>query len=276
MTPESAHHIERYVLDPGSLTRSERRRVASLLRTDPAAQAWCDTLRTFYDDLAREDDIDDRVGAFVDTLFSPPNVLELHARPAVSSSGPTVLAAEAPAAARFETITALTARGDDVLVRVLRHRGTGEGRLYVITGDMETWAHALITFPEADLQVPVGPEGRATVPQLASTDTGALRSARVHRMLAAASLRGSRLRDLPDEGHLCTLETGHSLRFRRRGAVLQIRSAMHPAEAADLQYVVLAAESADGADCLVVALDAGRGRLHGRLPAPSYTVRLYA
>jgi hypothetical protein len=276
MTPENAHHVERYVLDPGSLTRSERRRMTALLRTDPAAQAWFDTLRAFYDELAREDTIDDRVDAFVDTLFSPPNVLELRARPAVSSSGPTVLAAEAPAAARYETVTALTARGDDVLVRVLRNRDTGEGRLYVITGNMETWAHALITFPEANLQVPVGAEGRAAVPQLADADTGTLRAAQVHRMLAAASLEGARLRNLPDEGHLCSLDTGHALRFRRRGAVLQIRCAMQPAEAVDLQYVVLASESAGGADHHVVGLDAGRGRLHGRLPAPRYTVRLYA
>ena len=48
MTPQEEEAIERYILAPGSLSASERKKVRRCLRHDRVAQAWEALLRDTY------------------------------------------------------------------------------------------------------------------------------------------------------------------------------------------------------------------------------------
>ena len=278
MTAEDAHHIEQYLLTPEVLAPDVRRSVEHLIEGDAAAQEWHRTLRVFYDALDETDGPAPAVDRFLDTLFSRSNVVALSAEAVPSSCAPTVMAADAASVqGGFETIAALRADEDDILIRVLRDRSTKEGRLYLIARGQEAWTHALVTFPEADLAVPIGASGRATVPELARVDPGALQQAALHRMLAEAQVDRQAVGGNDATAWSTLLASGHTLRLRSTGDGLAVQCALQDVDAPSPQYVAVEAASAAGADDVTVApIESGSAHLHGLPDASPYTIRLYA
>lgn len=278
MTSEDAHHIEQYLLNPSALAPDARRAVERLMANDAAAREWHRMLQAFYETLDATEAVSPAVDDFLDTLFAQPNVVHLHAEPGPSSGAPTVMAADtASIQGGFETIAVLRADDSGVLIRVLRDRSTNEGRLYLLARGQETWTHGLVRFPDADVAVPVGASGRATVPELATVDPASLQRAALHRMLAetrvdSAALSGD---DALPWSH--TFTSGHTLRLQSAEGGLGVHCALQDVDAPAPQYVVVQPASVDGsADARIVAVESGTARLDDLPEASTYAIRLYA
>jgi hypothetical protein len=176
MTLDDEALIEQYVRDAGALSYDRRSEARSLLEHDPAAAAYATVLRGFYDHLSEEDqrETDPRVTDFVDDLFDTESnsgsenreeakstVQAWPFRPAEEAQ-PTVMAAATDTeteGSRFAVLATLAAEAQNVLVRVVGDRGTGQGRLYVLSDRPEMQAHAVVSFPELDLDLATDSEG---------------------------------------------------------------------------------------------------------------------
>lgn len=176
MTLEDEALIERYVRDANALSDDRRSEARSLLEQDPVAAAYATVLRGFYDHLSEEDqrETDPRVTDFVDDLFDTESnsgsknreeakstVQAWPFRPAEEAQ-PTVMAAATDTeteGSRFTVLATLAAEAQNVLVRVVGDRGTGQGRLYVLSDRPEMQAHTVVSFPELDLDLATDSEG---------------------------------------------------------------------------------------------------------------------
>jgi hypothetical protein len=169
MTPDDERTIEQYVRRPDALGAEDRRVVERLIAQDPGAAAYAEFLRGFYDRMNAESASapSDRVEAFVEDLFQEEEKAVIPVQPfrPRREPRPTVLAADTAAPAderRFSVLTTLAAEAEDVLVRVVKDRDTGEGRLYVLAEPPERRAHVVVSFPDLGLDLVADEEGRLT------------------------------------------------------------------------------------------------------------------
>jgi hypothetical protein len=141
--------------------------VERLLETDPGAAAYAEFLRGFYDRLDEEEEreIDSRVEAFVDDLFesAAETVISVQPFQPPREARPTVLAAETTASRderRYSVLATLAAEAQQMLVRIVKDRDTGRGRLYVLADPPSQRAHVVVSFPDFGLDLVVDDEGR--------------------------------------------------------------------------------------------------------------------
>lgn len=258
MTVETAQHIERYVLAPSTLSAAERAEVEAAIDAHPAARAWAQELRAFYDALDLQQERPSAVRDLVNRLFPPPSALPLRALPLHSGTSPTTLAADAPSRApRLETIGALTADGEGIVVRVLRDRAAQTGRLYVLARDADLWGRAMVAFPQADTFVPTDESGTGTFPLPPDATSDAFQQAYLHRLLAETTVPTSRLRPDVDAEEpvrdastpLIRCSSNYAVRVRSApdaSDAARLRFAMQPADAARVEYVALLGRRAPG------------------------------
>lgn len=172
MDPGDERLIERFVRDPDRLPNDQRRAVERLIEEDPGARTYAEFLGDFYGRLDNEPlpPSGDRVDEFVEGLFEEEAVVPLRPFQPPRDARPTVLAAdtdsaraEAPAdERRFAVLTTLAAEEENLLVRVVKDRDTGRGRLYVLADPPERRAHVVVSFPDLDLNLVADEEGRTT------------------------------------------------------------------------------------------------------------------
>lgn len=166
MTPDDERTIEQYVRRPDALGAQDRRAAERLIAEDPGAAAYAEFLRGFYDRVDEESASppSDRVEAFVEDLFQEEKaVIPVQPFRPRREPRPTVLAADTAAPAderRFSVLTTLAAEAEDVLVRIVKDRDTGEGRLYVLAEPPERRAHVVVSFPDLGLDLVADEEGR--------------------------------------------------------------------------------------------------------------------
>jgi hypothetical protein len=230
--------LDRFVREPETLSETERQKARRLAESSPAAAAYADHLRDFYALLDEEQgrETPSQVEAFVDGVFSetadekeekaspdqpagdrPPATVE--ARPFSSRRGarPTVLAAatettsDSDAGQRFQTYATLTASGGEVLVRVVGDRSTGRGRIYVLSGNPERRAHAVVSLPGLGLDLLTGETGTATfdLPNPENRIDWKEATALVRRPLATARLSPGETRSLQPAGSSASLQCRH-------------------------------------------------------------------
>ncbi len=223
-------HIERFVQDPDRLSNDQRRAVERLIEEDPGARIYAEFLEDFYGRLDDEPLSPPRnhVDKFVARLFQreeEASVVPLRPFRPPRNTRPTVLAADTdstPADAptdkgRFIVLTTLAAENENLLVRIVKDRDTGQGRLYVLADPPEQRAHVVVSVPDFGLDLVADEEGRATfaLPMEVPSERWAEVHAVVRRPVAARAVA-------PDEEVVMHLPTGGTVLGEREGRVLRI------------------------------------------------------
>lgn len=230
MEPSDERRIERFVRDPESMPERQRRETRCLIEEDPGARAYAEFLRGIYDRLEGESLTrpSDRVDEFVEEVFSEEetnSAVPLRPFQHRGDPRPTVLAAETRATEarapsekrRFSVLTTLEAEAEDLLVRVLEDRDTGQGRVYVLAEPPERRACALVSFPGLGLDLATDEEGcrEFDMPPGISQEQWDRARAVVRRPVAERAVG-------PEEEIVVSLPDGSTLQGERDGEMLRV------------------------------------------------------
>lgn len=237
MSPRDEQLIEQFVRGPEQLSEERRQSAERLIDEDPGAQAYAEFVRGFYQRLESESSpsSSDRVEEFVEGLFSENEnaVVPLQPFRPRRESRPTVLAAETRTTdphvssdeRRFSVLTTLEAETENLLVRVLGDRKTGQGCLYVLSEPAERRAHVVVSFPELGLDLVADEDGRRAfdVPPGISPEDWAETQAIVRKPIATRTIG-------PGEDATLALPGGGTLLGEREGETLRVALESHGAD----------------------------------------------
>ncbi len=232
MDPGDERHIERFIRNPDSLSNDQRRAVERLIEKDPGARTYAEFLEDFYGRLDDEPltPSGGHVDEFVGGLFQEEAVVSLRPFQPPRGARPTVLAADtdsthtdAPTGERrFTVLTTLSAEEENLLVRVMKDRDTGRGRLYVLADSSERRAHVVVSFPDLGFDLIADEEGRTTfaIPPGISLKQWAEAHAVVRHPVAARAVG-------PGEEVAVHLPDGGTLLGEREGRALTVAVEPH-------------------------------------------------
>ncbi len=161
--------IERWARDPDALSAEERARVETWVSSDVESRSAAEFWRAFFEqsDELRSHVAPSQVQSFVSEMFAAPFTLTLTPW-APSQDGhavgePPVWKADAPqpsTRSAFTNVATLAHEDEGVLVRIMRDEMRGHYRLYILAEPQETYAHALVELPEANVQMVTDERGR--------------------------------------------------------------------------------------------------------------------